>query len=91
MLRLEPLDQPLDRVTLDLAGEVDRDAPVLPAVADVGRAHPFPRPLPVAHPALEVRAHLDLEPAQPRDVGVARVDAAEPHVMELRAREEKAR
>ena len=89
MLGLEALDQ---RGRVDLArraGDIDGDAPVLAAIADVRR----PEPLDLAEAGDALRrsdAHLVLEAGEERQVARACVDAAEADVVELRAREEKA-
>ena len=62
VLGLETLDEGGERLGVDLAGEVDRHAPALAAVAHVGDA------LPVVRRA----AHLGVEPAQLAEIALPR-------------------
>jgi hypothetical protein len=80
MLELEAGDEIDERRRVDLTGQVDRDAPALSPVADVG----------AALPGDAVGVHLCIEPAEQREIRRAGVDPAEPHVVPLRARGEQA-
>ena len=88
VLRLEPRDHHVRVDRPGLAGHVDRDAPVLPPIADVGRAEPFHLAEPF-HALGQAAPHLVLEAPQVREVGQAGVDPAEAHVVELGAGEEE--
>ncbi len=88
VLGLEALDECGEGSVVDLAREVDRDAPVLPAVADVGLALPFGLD---AGPERggERLPHLVVEPLQRRQVRLAGADPAEADVVELGAGEQQ--
>ena len=79
VLDLEALDEACNRRLVELAGQVDRDAPALTAVAHVGDALPL---------TLR-RAQLGIEAAQLVEVGGACVDPAEANVVLLVARDQQ--
>ena len=87
MLVLEALDEPGDPGRVELAGQLDRDAPALAAVADVGDAAPLGLAVDARR---EVLAHLRVEALERVEVGLARADPAEAHVVVLGPREQKA-
>ena len=90
MLGLEALDEPIDRCRFDRGREIHGNAPVLSPVANIRRSKPCARLGPGTHPALEMLAHLGVQPTKSREIWIASIDAAEPDVVELRPREEQA-